>query len=145
MIVEPFRSDHLRTLIAQGVQPAQSKVQHLSDVSAIRAGVERVPGTAMTIRHGEQILLCGGLFPEKPKVGILWAVLSASAGAHMLAIHRITLRFLDIEPLRRIEATTEDGHTAGCRWLEMLGFQFEGRMRAYGPGGETHLRYSRVR
>lgn len=149
MIVEPFHPSHLQTLIAQGVHPSQVKL-------ISQAPVNHAPGLAMTARDGEHIVLCGGVIPRAshaypavgtvgPHVGILWAVLAADAGRHMLWLHRATLRFLDIEPLRRIEATVEEGFGEGCRWLELMGFESEGPLRAYGLNGETHVLYSRCR
>lgn len=142
MIVEPFRPLHIHLLIAQGVQPAQSR--QVSHVPATYASVERPPGLAMTVKSGDRIILCGGIIPTAPKVGLLWAVLSPDAGKHMLWLHRATQRFLGIEPLRRVEATVEEGFPAGCRWLQLLGFEFEGVMKAYGDDGENHLRYART-
>lgn len=143
MIVEPFRTYHIKLLMAQGVQSSQ--VQQVSHVPATYASVERPPGLAMTARDGDRIVLCGGIIPTAVHMGLLWAVLSADAGKHMAWLHRATQRFLDIESRRRIEATVEEGFPAGCRWLELLGFKFEGRMPAYGEDGETHLRYGKVR
>jgi hypothetical protein len=37
-----------------------------------------------------------------------------------------------------------EGFGQGCRWVELLGFEFEGRMKGYGLNGETHLRYAKV-
>lgn len=143
MIVQPFRPYHLHLLVAQGVQPSQR--QQVSHVPATYASVEKPAGQALTVLDGENVIMCGGIVPMGPNTGVLWAVLSANAGRHMLWLHRATLRFLDVEPRRRIEATVEEGFPAGCRWLELLGFEFEGRMRGYGDNGETHLRYARVR
>lgn len=142
MIVEPFRGFHLDLLRAQGVQ--NSQVRAVSHVPGEYANLWRVPGPALTARHGDQIILCGGIMTMGNKHGMLWAVLAADAGAHMLALHRATRRFIRIEPLRRLEATVEVGFFAGCRWLEMLGFEGEGVMRGYGENGEDHVRYARV-
>ena len=145
MIVEHCLTAHVRFLIAQGCQASQ--LRQVSHASAILGNLERPPGLAMTAREGDRILLCGGILPTgaHPALGVLWAVLAADAGRHMLWLHRATRRFIDISPLQRLEATVEDGFPAGCRWLELLGFEYEGRMRAYGLNGETHLRYARIR
>jgi hypothetical protein len=143
VIVEPFRPFHIQLLKAQGVQAAQ--IQQVSHVPATYASVERPPGVAMTVWNGEQIVLCGGVIPTGPKKGLLWAVLSANAGNHMLWLHRATLRFLDVEPWQRVEASVQHGFPAGRRWLKLLGFEFEGRMRKYDLDGNTHLRYARIR
>lgn len=137
--VEHFRMEHLATLAAQGVQSSQ-----VSYVPASFAGLRRPPGVAMTALEGDRIVLCGGIIPNGPGLGVLWAVLAADAGKHMLWLHRGVRRFLTLERWRRIEASVEEGFAPGCRWLELLGFEYEGRMRAYGPHGETHVRYAKV-
>lgn len=142
MIVEPFRPYHIELLIAQGVQGSQ--LRQVSHVPAGYASLARIPGPALTARDGERIVLCGGILPIGPKMGVLWAVLSETAGAHMLWLHRATQRFIAINPPRRLEASVEKGFPQGCRWLELMGFAFEGEMRAYGLDGETHLRFARV-
>lgn len=81
-------------------------------------------------------------------IGLVWAAVAKDAGRHMLWLHRATARYLEAvqatHRLRRLEATVEKGFAVGCRWVELLGFEFEGEMRAFGANGETHLRYARV-
>src|SRR5271156_1410416 len=114
--VETFRSYHIPLLIAQGVQDAQR--QGGSHGPVTYASVAKPPVLSMTVRDGESIVLCGGILPTGPKQGVLWALLAAQAGQHMLFLHRATRRFIDIEPLRRLEASVAVGFPAGCRWLE---------------------------
>lgn len=137
MRVEVFQPYHLKLLLAQGVQPSQRReVSHVPDEYA-------TVGRALTAFDGERVLLCGGIVPLG-HIGILWALLAEDAGHHMIALHRATKRFLGIHPPRRIEASVEKGFNAGCRWIELLGFRFEGEMPGYGRDGETHLRYGLV-
>lgn len=143
LTVEVFRPYHVQLLMAQGVQPAQTR--QVSQVPANWASVAHVPGPALTARAGDRLLLCGGIMPVGPKMGVLWAVLSEAASAHMLALHRATLRFIAIAPPRRLEATVEKGFPQGCRWLELMGFRFEGEMACYGLDDETHLRFAKIR
>lgn len=143
LTVEPFRTHHVPLLIAQGVQDAQ--VRQVSHVPASYASVAKPPGLSMTVRDGDSIVLCGGILPAGPQYGVLWAVLAAGAGRHMVFLHRATQRFIDLEPLRRLEASVETGFPAGCRWLEMLGFAYEGPLAAFGANGEDHVRYARIR
>jgi len=143
LTVEICRPYHLELLRAQGVQEAQA--HQISHVPAGWASLNRIPGSALTARVGDTILLCGGVLPVGPKMGVLWAVLAAQAGAHILALHRATIRFISIDPPRRLEATVEKGFPQGCRWLELMGFHFEGEMACYGDHGETHLRYAKIR
>jgi hypothetical protein len=142
LIVEPFRTYQIALLIAQGVQAAQ--VQQVSHVPASYASVAKPPGLSMTVRDGEAIVLCGGILPAGPGYGVLWAVLSATAGKHMLFLHRATRRFIDLERWRRLEASVEVGFPAGERWLQLLGFKHEGPLEAFGANGEDHVRYARI-
>jgi hypothetical protein len=46
--------------------------------------------------------------------------------------------------VHRVEASTAVGWLPGRRWLEMLGFECEGVMRAYGPDRRDFFRFARV-
>lgn len=133
---------HIELLKAQGVQGSQAR--EVSYVPVSYASLPRISGSALTAWDGERIMLCGGIMPMGPRIGVLWALLSADAGTHMLWLHRATKRFIEINPPKRLEASVEKGFPQGCRWLELLGFRFEGEMSAYGLNGETHLRYART-
>lgn len=135
MIVEAFRPFHVDLLRAQGVQQAQ-----LGEISHVPATYETVlPG--LTAREGDRIVMCGGITHYAPQRGICWALVSQDAGRHMLFLTRAVRRFIGTYPWRRLEATVEETFAPGCRWVELLGFEFEGRMRGYGMNGETYLRY----
>jgi hypothetical protein len=140
MIVEPFRPYHVHLLKAQGVQGAQ--VREVSHVPATYASVP--PGPSVTARDGDHILICGGIVKLSEHRGECWALLSPDCGRHMLWLTRAVKRFIEIYPWRRLEASVEEQFGAGCKWVEMLGFKFEGRMANYGVDGETHLRYART-
>lgn len=144
MRVAPFEPYHLDLLRAQGVQPAQAAVVSL--VPSTYASLARPAGPALTAwRPDGRIVVCGGILTYSPRHGMLWGVLADDAGQHMLALHRMVRRFLGTVPQRRIEATVEEGFRPGCRWLELLGFDYEGLMRGFGDLGETHLRYALIR
>lgn len=141
MIVEPFQPFHIDLLRAQGVQSAQ-----LRAVSHVPAAYASVPmGPAVTAREGDRIVVCGGIYAYAPHRGMCWALLSADAGRHMTWLHYAVKRFITMQPWRRLEATVEETFEDGCRWVQLLGFKFEGRMPEFGDDGETHLRYARTR
>jgi hypothetical protein len=140
--VEPFQPFHLDILRAQGVQGSQ--LLEVSQVPANSANLKKPDGPAVTAFDGNRILVCGGIATMGPKRGACWALLAADSGRHMLALHRAVGRFITLQPWQRLEATVEKGFGAGCRWVELLGFEFEGEMKAYGTHGETHLRYART-
>ena len=141
MRVEPFRPFHVELLRAQGVQGAQ-----LAEVSHVPLSYATLlEGTGVTAFEGTRVLICGGIVTLTPDFGMCWALLSETASKHMTELHYATKRFITMHRWRRLEASIEKGFPAGCRWAELLGFTYEGEMRGFGPKGETHLRYARVR
>lgn len=140
MTVEPFKAFHIDLLRAQGVQHAQ--LREISNVPATYASVP--PGPAVTAFDGDRVVLCGGIAIKAVQRGDCWALLSEHAGAHMAWLHYAVKRFITMQRWQRLEATVEENFDQGCRWVELLGFEFEGRMRSYGLNGETHMRYARV-
>lgn len=140
MIVVPFLPYHVDLLRAQGVQGAQ-----LNEVSLVLGPCANVPpGPAVSAFDGDRILICGGIAKITNTNGVCWALLSEEAGKHMHSLHFAVKRFITLQPWRRLEASVEKNFEAGCRWVQLLGFEMEGEMRGYGPNGETHLRYARV-
>lgn len=139
--VRVFKPYHVELMRAQGIQSAQvHEVSHVPDVYASLGGCR-----GLTAFDGERVLMCGGVSPQWAGVGALWALVAEQAGSHMLSLHRATKRFIDLQRFRRLEASVEKGFTEGCRWLELMGFEHEGPMRAYGLNGEDHIRYALVR
>jgi len=106
--------------------------------------VLRTLGPAFSGEVDGRIIVCGGIATQFPGVGTMWACLSQDSGPYFVRLHRCGKRLMESLSLRRIEASTEADFAPGCRWLEMLGFQSEGRMRSYGLNGEDHIRYARV-
>lgn len=142
MIVEVFKSYHIDLLRAQGVQGAQ-----LGEVSIVPGTYASVPlpnGPAATVFDRDRVILCGGIVVQAPGRGECWALMAEGAGRHMTFLHYAVKRFVTAAPWQRLEATVEESFGAGCRWVELLGFEFEGKMKAYGLNGETHLRYART-
>jgi hypothetical protein len=141
VIIVPFRPFHVDLIRAQGVQAAQLRA--VSHVPASYASVEQPHGPAVSAFDGDRVLLCGGIQTYGSGRGIVWAILGEVAGRHMTALHYAAKRFLTMDRYRRLECTVEEGFAAGCRWVELLGFRFEGKMPMYGDDGETHLRFGR--
>ena len=143
MRIEPFKEFHIELLRAEGIQAAQA--DELSIVPAQYASVLAANGPAFTGWDGTTIVGCAGMIPLFPHYGVLWALLSKGAGRNMLAIHRAVLRFIEMTPVQRLEATVKEGFEEARRWVESLGFECEGAMRHYGSDGSTFLRYALVR
>ena len=138
MIVIPFEPDHLRRLT---LQPHQARTLSVNGPSFVPYLTQA--GPAYTALIDSCVLACAGII-LCDGVGTLWAYIAADAGRHFVRLHRAAQRLIGLQPLRRLEASTEADFIPGCRWLELLGFQSEGILRQYGPHGEDHLRYARI-
>ena len=139
MKIVPFKPRHLWDI---RLQPAQvNEISYVSDAYALALAES---GPCISAVHNGQIIASCGVARGLMNGGVLWGFVSADAGQHMLRLDRYLRRFLGVVTLPRIEATVASGFTPGCRWLEMLDFQFEGVMRKYGPDGSDHMRYARV-
>jgi hypothetical protein len=104
---------------------------------------------AWTVLRGGQEIASAGVRPIWPGRAEAWTVLGPD-------LDRFDLLYLTrkvgqrIESLRqvlgfrRLEATTRVGYIAGCRWLELLGFEPEATMPNYAPDGGGHRLYARL-
>lgn len=126
------------------VQTAQQYMHALVDMNVDFTELSAA-GYAWTAEVDDVILGIGGLLPQWENRALIWALVSESAGNHFPAIHKSVQRFINAAPFRRIEATVDVGFKQGCRWIELLGFEIEGYMKAYRPDGADMLLYARVR
>lgn len=132
---EPEHIAHIDPQASQAAWVSRATAQYLLNLKAM--------GPAFTGVIDGKPIGSAGIIRTGFGSGLLWAYLADSG--HFLRVHRSALRMLDMfSDFRRIEATTECTFANGCRWLEMLGFEFEGVMRKYGPDGADHARYARL-
>lgn len=98
-------------------------------------------GLAYTLRIDGRLIACAGVIEISPTQGHLWSFLSVHAPRHMVRLHKIARRFLEVSGKRQLVATTEIDFPDGSRWLEMLGFLKVGCLDHYGPDGRDHHLY----
>ena len=139
MNVIPFEPKHVREMKMQSHQMrlvSQMAFEYIEVLGGL--------GPAFSGEVDGRIIACAGIATQFAGMGTMWAILAQDSGPYFVRLHRCGKRLMESLGLRRIEATTEADFAPGCRWLEMLGFQSEGRMRSYGLNGEDHIRYARV-
>ena len=140
MIITRFRPEHLAAL---RLQPAQASFgQYVAD---LEYGRKLDNGHAFTGLDGDRIVGCAGLVEMWENRAMAWALLAADAGRHFVTIHRAVAGFFEQAKWRRIEATVDSDFAAGQRWIKLLGFEHEGRLKAYSPDGRDHDLFARVR
>ena len=137
----PFEYFHLQTL---DVQPEQAS--QLAKDTATQYQIMLESPIAYTALVGGVPVACGGLIPVWSERAIAWSFLGASLRPHMNAVHRFVFHMLDTAPVRRLEAWVRCDHTAGHRWMELLGFVCEAqRMRAFMADGADYALYAKVK
>lgn len=140
MHIIAYQPEHLSALL---LQPAQAYVRGFLDKPDYRA-LLNVPGKAFSAFVDGEVKACAGLVMIWPGRAEAWALLSPELRRDFLKVHNATRRFLDTCGVPRIEANVDEGFAKARGWIEMLGFQFEGRSPKFTPDGRTVLRYARV-
>jgi hypothetical protein len=141
MIVRPWKKgDTQRLALQQNQQYDPESLNEDTDFSDLAE-----QGLALTFEDGEEVLMIAGLVPQWTNRAIAWTLISKNAGRHFVEMHRYVENFLNNSEFRRIESMVDVGFVAGHRWMQMLGFEVEGYMRAYQPSGADMVLYARIK
>ena len=101
---------------------------------------------AYTAVSGGRIVCCGGVVESGMGVGEAWTILAKTCRNDFMGIHHAVKRFLDICPLKRVEASVDCEFPAAHRWIKLLGFRMEvPRMENYCLTGNDYALYVRNR
>jgi RimJ/RimL family protein N-acetyltransferase len=73
-----------------------------------------------------------------------WAYLSQDAGKHLVPLTRAIRRWLKYHGEGRLETAVDCRFDAAIRWVEMMGFEREGKMRQWSPTGDDFWLYARI-
>lgn len=141
MIVRPWEPGDTQKI------ELQSSQEYLIQLGSIELDLSELSENALAwvVEIDNVIVTIAGLSPQWENRALAWAYVSKNAGAHFRQIHKAVSRFLEQSEFKRIEATIDVGFDPGIRWIEMLGFEYEGYMRAFRPDGADMLLYARVR
>lgn len=132
MIIVPFQAEHALKI---RLQPHQ--INAITDLPLIYLYALKAGSCAFTAIHNDEVIACGGITYQDPT---LWGYISKDSGRCFIALHRIVKRLLGCQ-LRPVTAMVQTGFNNGCRWLELLGFTYDGIAKQYGLHGEDHIRY----
>lgn len=140
MRIVPFEPVHLRALVLQDAQSWMGPMLRADYGEALKRG-----GPCFTALDGDEVLACSGVLRMWENRDQAWALMAANSGRHFVGIYRGIKRFLDLHDARRVEATVDSNFDEGHRLMRLLGFEREGRMRAYLMDGRDCDLYARVR
>lgn len=142
-----FRPGDIAEIQLQAAQVAAADAWPQWRAQAAQAGTL---GPAWTGALAGRVLGCAGMVEQWPGRAEAWCMIGCDVPRWAwLAIHRTVAWRMDVAAealgFRRIEATVRAGWAPGERWVRMLGFEYEGLMRAYSPDGADYVRWARVR
>lgn len=141
--VVPFEAWHVEALsLAEDTEAGYSALLD----PATHAPLEATQAWTV-LSPGDDVVACGGTIRQWKGRYIAWAYMTPQTGRCMLRLTRLVREVLD-EIVGRVEITVRADFDAGRRWAELLGFEVEnppGILRRYGPEGEDHISYVRVR
>lgn len=102
-------------------------------------------GGSITLRIDGVTVMCGGIVEYEPGQYEAWAAIDAHSHRHALTIHRTALDILNsaVETFGRIRAlVVTDKFPEGHRWVQALGFKFEGTVSGVRPDGRDCAVYA---
>jgi hypothetical protein len=114
----------------------------------VRESLRRPEVRESLLAYSETILLDGapvgawGVFPMWPGVGTAWAWVSAPLAPRAVSLVRLArdrIAYAHQElALARIQAEVSSELPSGVRFAQLVGFEVEGLLRAYGTRGEDY-------
>ncbi len=137
--VVPLEDWHLAELRLQATQRYVAPMMTAEYGAALRKAGPAFAG----IRDGK-VLAAAGLIMLHAERASAWALLAEDSGKQFVAIFRAIRRFLDSQSIRRVDTWAFSEFEPARRWLRMLGFSPEGRMRSYCEDGSDAELYARI-
>lgn len=138
--VVKFKKSHLDQM---EIQPEARHMMSLSFEDLTRLENDRF---SMTGIGDGRVVVCAGVIEHWPGRGEAWFVFDMNSRDYFINIHKCTKRFVELCPVKRIEAVVNCDFEAGHRWVKIFGFQLEAeRMKNYGVNGEDCSLYSLVK
>lgn len=131
MEIVPFEKWHLAQIDPQEAQKG-------ADLS----GEWISHGVAWTAKEGNRVTACGGLLSQWEGRHVAWLLIGRECS--LRGIVKAARCILFSCAARRIEATVSAHFSQAKKLVEMLGFEFEGVLKAYGPNGDDFLMFARV-
>jgi hypothetical protein len=138
--VVPLEVWHLSAL---RLQPTQRYVAPMMTSEYGAALIAAGPAFAGVL-GGQTVLAAAGLIMQHSGRAQAWALLSEDSGPQFVSIFRAVERFLELQTIRRIDTWAFSEFAPAHRWLRMLGFRPEGRMRCYCEDGSDAELYARI-
>lgn len=121
-------------------QPSQQYIDR-----TIQYGNYLATGDCFTGLHDGAVVAIGGILPVSETRGYLHMIVAEGYAHQWIKIFRATRRLIDAVQSDYLRLETLSTTPESDRWLEMVGFQYEGVLRRVMPDGADAKSYSIVR
>lgn len=139
-MIIPFRVDHYDAI--KDVYSEPSLAPMFISQRSIMNNVKRF-GPSYTCIDEDGIVGCGGIAMLWERVGQAWAIFSPSIEKHGLFVSKFAKWVIYAKKreygLDRIQAIVLSSSEKNKRWVEFLGFQYEGTLRKYISGMDFEM------
>lgn len=138
MLIVPLKKWHLDVIQLQGAQ------DYVGEWMTTDVKLQLADSMAFAALDGDEVLGCAGVVPMWEGRGAAWAMFTNNIGTRFIGMHRAVKSFLEVSPVRRIEAAVDVDFKPGHRWMQQLGFRMETeRMKSYFPNARDASMYVR--
>lgn len=143
--VIPFRREDCKKLLEE--QPSYLSYLNVLITESVMDAHEKNPFSFSIVRASDDTpLACAGVFVYWPGRGEAWTIFAKDLKRELVLVHKVIKRYLEICPVKRIEAAIDVEQEVSHRWIKTLGFTLESpRLRAFRPDGGDASMYIRIR
>ncbi|PLR52421.1 hypothetical protein [Chimaeribacter arupi] len=114
-------------------------------IRTIEYGQQLAQGDCFTGVQDGRVVAIGGILPVCEGRGYLHMIVAENMPHQWIKLYRAARRLIDAVENDYIRLETLSAFGEADRWLEMLGFEFEGVLRCILPNGKDAKSYSIVR
>ncbi len=140
-----FRKEDCRKLLRE--QPSYLSYLNTLITDEIMEQHEKNQFSFSIIRKSDgKPLACAGVHVYWQGRGEAWTIFARELKSELVLVHRAIKRYLEVCPVKRIEAAVDFEHSVSHRWIKSLGFTLESpRLRAFRADGGDVSMYVRIR
>lgn len=146
-IIVPYQTVHAYEILERNVREQDL---WLSDFPEWDRWVKewKESGPAYTLIIDDQVVGCAGVILLGWNRGEAWTLFSSLLYRYKLTVIKSIRTYLEriarAHKLKRIQAQVRSDFREGMRFMEFMGFESEGVLKAFGPRGEDIIMYARI-
>lgn len=142
--IVPFKPEHLESFKENGGKVLVGNISNMGEILK-QLGLKKTIFSGIV--EGRVVAIAGIMFLWNG-VGEAWASFTPEGEHYMKSIHRKSkeiIRYCLENGFWRIQTNILAGFHKGIKWVEGLGFKYEGEMRKFSPDGKDMIRYTIIK